>query len=368
MASISIESLLQFAAKRGASDLHIKVNKTAIFRRYGELVMHPSAEIVTTAAIDRFLDKTLNPEQRSSLKTQGSVDLSYDNRDGNRFRIHAYANRGTISLAARVIPSGTLNLEELKLPAAVKTISQAQRGLILVTGASGSGKSTTVAAILDHMNHTRSAHIVTIEDPIEFVFVDDHSIFSQREVGLDSPGFAPALRASLRQDPDVILVGEIRDYETVKTALHAAETGHLVISTLHTIDAVETVQRITAMFPGDERDMARNILASVLHAVVSQRLVPRCDEKGRVAAIEILVANELVRDLLRNSERESEIRDVITGGGTGYGMQSFDQSLMSHFEAGYISYDEALRQSSNPSDFALLVSGISGTSTKTWKG
>jgi len=364
----NLQKLLMFASEKGASDLHIKVGKPAIFRRHGDLVVHRGAEHVTRQDIQAFLDVLTNSNQQDHLRKRGSLDLSYDLKDGTRFRIHAYANRGELSLAVRVISSGTLSLEELKLPAAVAEIAKARRGLILVTGASGSGKSTTVASILQYINQTRSAHIVTIEDPIEFMFEDDRSIFSQRQIGEDSPGFAPALKASLRQDPDVILVGEIRDYETVKTALHAAETGHLVISTLHTIDAVETVQRITAMFPGDERNTARHILSSVLHSVISQRLVSRVDEKGRVPAVEIMVVNQTIRDLLKNADLVGEVKDVIAGGGNAYGMQTFDQSLMGHYEAGFISYDEALEQSSNPADFALLVSGISGTSNQQWGG
>ena len=297
----------------------------------------------------------------AELRQSGSIDFSFESQSGIRVRAHAYVNRGSVSLAIRVIGNSSLDFESLHLPDAVAKMAEAQRGIVLVTGATGSGKSTTVAAILESINRSRSAHIVTIEDPIEHVFKDDRSIFSQREIGQDVQSFAGALRAALRQDPDVILVGEIRDMETAKTALHAAETGHLVISTLHTIDAVETVQRVTAMFPGPEQEMTREIFASVLVGLVSQRLVSRTDTGGRVPAVEILVGNESVRDVLRDPERLTEVRDLIEEGGTTYGMQSFDQSLMAHYEAGRISYQEALKQSTNPSDFALRVSGIRGT-------
>lgn len=361
-----LENLLLYAAEKGVSDVHIKLGKPAVFRRHGALVVHPKAGETTQHELLNFMENLTTSEQRESLRKRGSVDVSYEVENGIRFRVHAFANRGELSLAVRVVNPAALNLELLNLPQAVAEMAEATRGLILVTGASGSGKSTTVASILQTINQKRSAHVVTIEDPIEYVFQDDRSIFSQREIGIDSVGFADALKASLRQDPDVILVGEIRDYETVKTALIAAETGHLVISTLHTIDAVETIQRITAMFPGDERETARHILSSVLHGVVSQRLVSKTDEKGRVPAVEILVANENVRELIRESERLEEIRDVIAKAGATYGMQTFDQSLMKHFEEGLVSYEEALRQSSNPADFKLLVSGISGTSAKNW--
>ena len=316
---------------------------------------------MSNEAILQFLREQIPPEQVSELKKTGSIDFAFEALGGLRIRAHAYINRGMISLAIRVITSMRLDFESLYLPAVVSKMTQAQRGIILVTGATGSGKSTTVAAMLESINASRSAHVVTIEDPIEYVFEDNRSIFSQREIGQDVGSFALALRAALRQDPDVILVGEIRDMETAQTALHAAETGHLIISTLHTTDAVETVQRITAMFPGSERDMARRIFSNALVGLVSQRLVARCDTTGRVPAVEILVGNESVREVLRDPNRLLEVRDLIEEGGTTYGMQSFDQSLMSHFEAGRISYDEAMKQSTNPADFALQVSGIRGT-------
>jgi twitching motility protein PilT len=252
------------------------------------------------------------------------------------------------------------------LPKVLEKVAGEQRGLVLVTGTTGSGKSTTLAAMIDHINTTETCHIMTIEDPIEFLIRDKRSIVNQREVGVDTMSFGQALKSALRQDPDVILVGEMRDLETIETALTAAETGHLVMSTLHTLDATETINRIISAFPPYQQKQVRLQLGSVLKAVVSQRLVPRADGKGRVPAVEILLATARVRELIEDKDRTKEIPDAIAQGHVSYGMQTFDQSLMALLRASLITYEEALRQATNPDDFALRVSGISGTSDSKW--
>jgi twitching motility protein PilT len=258
------------------------------------------------------------------------------------------------------------NLDELQLPGVLKKIGEEQRGLVLVTGATGSGKSTTLAAMIDYINSSRTSHIVTIEDPIEYLHRDKRSIVNQREVGFDTEGFDVALKSALRQDPDVILVGEMRDYETIETALTAAETGHLVLSTLHTIDAPETINRIVSVFPPYQQRQIRIQLASVLKGVVSQRLVPRADGKGRVPAVEVLVSTARTRELMEDKDKTRLLRDAIQQGFVSYGMQTFDQSLMALLKKKLITFDEALRQSSNPDDFKLKMSGISSTSDLSW--
>jgi twitching motility protein PilT len=259
-----------------------------------------------------------------------------------------------------------MGIEQLLLPKVLEKIAGEQRGLVLVTGTTGSGKSTTLAAMVDHINSNETCHIMTIEDPIEFLIRDKRSIVNQREVGVDTLSFAQALKSALRQDPDVILVGEMRDLETIETALTAAETGHLVLSTLHTLDATETIARIVSAFPPHQQKQVRLQLGSVLRGVVSQRLVPRADGKGRVAAVEVLVCNSRVREMIEDKDRTKEISQAISQSYTTYGMQTFDQSLMMLFKQTIITYEEALRQCSNPDDFALRVSGISATSDAQW--
>jgi twitching motility protein PilT len=283
-----------------------------------------------------------------------------------RFRVNVFQQRGTIGVVLRVIPFKIMSIEQLILPKVLEKIAAEQRGLILVTGTTGSGKSTTLAAMVDHINSNETCHIMTIEDPIEFLIRDKRSIVNQREVGVDTLSFAQALKSALRQDPDVILVGEMRDLETIETALTAAETGHLVLSTLHTLDATETITRIVSAFAPHQQKQVRLQLGSVLKGVVSQRLVPRADGKGRVAAVEVLVCNGRVREMIEDKERTKEITQAISQSFTTYGMQTFDQSLMMLFKQNIITYEEALRQSSNPDDFALRVSGISATSDSSW--
>jgi twitching motility protein PilT len=265
-----------------------------------------------------------------------------------------------------VIPFKILSIKELSLPPSLEKISMEERGLVLVTGTTGSGKSTTLAAMIDHINATETNHIITVEDPIEFLIRDKRSIVNQREVGVDTMSFNQALKSALRQDPDVILVGEMRDLETIETAMHAAETGHLVMSTLHTLDAAETINRIISTFPPHQQKQIRIQLASVLKAVVSQRLVPRADGKGRVAAVEIMKVTARIRELIEDKDRTKEIPDAIAQGFVSYNMQTFDQSLMNLVRTNAITYQEALRQASNPDDFALRFQGVSSTSDSKW--
>ncbi len=314
---------------------------------------------LTDARLNEWVDALTNSRQREIYERGEEVDFAYEVPGGGRFRINLCQQRGRARMVCRHIPDVIRTLEELSLPVAVTNLVSAKRGLLLFTGATGSGKSTTLAAVIDHIARTRSCHIVTIEDPIEFTFKDRRSIVTQREVGMDTHSFTRALKYALRQDPDVILVGEIRDEETIRMALTAAETGHLVLSTLHTNDATETINRILATLGGDEQQSARMQLAAVLVGVVSQRLVPRLDKKGRVAAVEILINNARVRDLILDPARTADIRRVLDES-TDMGMQSFDKSLIELFLAGHISEKEALSQCSNPRDFKLRLQGVVG--------
>jgi twitching motility protein PilT len=308
----------------------------------------------------------MNEYQKEKFKQTNEVDLAYGVPGLGRFRVNVFQQRGTLGVVLRVIPFKIQTIEQLMLPKVLEKIAAEQRGLVLVTGTTGSGKSTTLAAMIDHINATETCHIMTIEDPIEFLIRDKRSIVNQREVGVDTMSFGQALKSALRQDPDVILVGEMRDLETIETALTAAETGHLVMSTLHTLDATETINRIISAFPPYQQKQVRLQLGSVLKAVISQRLVPRADGKGRVPAIEVLLATARVKELIEDKERTKEIPEAIAQGHVSYGMQTFDQSLMVLLKSQVISYEEALRQASNPDDFALRVSGISGTSDSKW--
>jgi twitching motility protein PilT len=316
--------------------------------------------------IAKMADGVMNASQKAHFEEVHEVDLAYGVPGLGRFRVNVFRQRGSVSMVFRVIPFKVQNLDELQLPGVLKKIGEEQRGLVLVTGATGSGKSTTLAAMIDYINSSRTSHIVTIEDPIEYLHRDKRSIVNQREVGFDTEGFDVALKSALRQDPDVILVGEMRDYETIETALTAAETGHLVLSTLHTIDAPETINRIVSVFPPYQQRQIRIQLASVLKGVVSQRLVPRADGKGRVPAVEVLVSTARTRELMEDKDKTRLLRDAIQQGFVSYGMQTFDQSLMALLKKKLITFDEALRQSSNPDDFKLKMSGISSTSDLSW--
>ena len=308
----------------------------------------------------------MNEWQKERFLREKEVDMGYEIHGLGRFRVNIFQQRGKIRIALRIVPYQIKNIRELNLPEVLEKVAMENRGLILVTGTTGSGKSTTLASMIDIINSRRTCHIITVEDPIEFVHDDRKAIVDQREVGSDTGTFANALRSALRQDPDVILVGEMRDFETIETALTAAETGHLVMSTLHTIDAKETVTRIISTFPPYHQRQVRMQLAGVIKGVVSQRLVPKADGVGRVPAVEILVSTARVRECIVEKEKTAELQDAIAKGYTTYGMQTFDQSLMSLLKDGHISYDEALRQSTNPDDFALRVKGILATGDTPW--
>jgi twitching motility protein PilT len=301
------------------------------------------------------------PQQRAKLKESLDVDVAYSVPGLGRFRCNVFQQRGTVGLVLRVIPTQIRTIDELGLPEVLRTVASEERGLVLVTGATGSGKSTTMAAMIDYINKTRAAHVITIEDPIEFLHRDIASLINQREVSVDTTSFAQALRSALRQDPDVILVGEMRDYETIETGLLAAETGHLVFATLHTLDATETINRIVAVFAPHQQKQIRLQLASVLTAVISQRLVPRADGQGRAPAVEVLISTPYVRDCIVDREKTHLIHGAIAVGTSQYGMQTFDQSLFGLYQSGVVSYEESLRWASNVDEFKLKVQGISTT-------
>jgi twitching motility protein PilT len=364
--SLELNEILKIALKGGASDIHLKSGLPPIFRVDGALVPLKNAERLLPEQLEGIARSIMNPVQKERFETNRECDLAYGIAGLGRFRVNVFQQRGTIGIVFRVIPFGVKTIEQLHLPKVVESVANEQRGLILVTGTTGSGKSTTLAAMIEHINSNRTCHIMTIEDPIEFLIRDRRSIVNQREIGVDTQSFANALRAALRQDPDVILVGEMRDYETIETALLAAETGHLVLSTLHTLDATETINRIISVFPPYQQKQVRLQLTSILRGVISQRLVPRADGKGRVPALEVMVTTARVRELIADKDRTKELHDAISKGFTTYGMQSFDQSLMHLVKGNLVTYEEALKHVSNPDDFALRFRGIASTSDGTW--
>jgi twitching motility protein PilT len=351
-----IDAALMKVIEVDGSDLHLKVPSRPVIRRHGKLMQIPDTEGLRPDDTERTLFHMLTDESKlESFRVEREVDFSYSIPGVARFRVNAFVQRGSVSLVCRAIPFQIKTSEELMLPPVIPEIADEERGLILMTGTTGSGKSTTLAAMIDHINSKYAKHIVTIEDPVEFLHRDKLSIINQREVGEDSASFARALRRVLRQDPDVILVGEMRDEETVRTALSAAETGHLVLSTIHTVDASESVNRIIDFFPQTEQRQARAMLAGTLKAVVSQRLVPTADGLGRIASCEILRMTGRVRDMIVNPDETGRLHEVIAEGGY-YGMQTFDQALLSHVQAGRVAMDQALKAATHPHDFKLLVS------------
>ena len=363
--SLKIDELLRVATGHGASDLHLKVGVFPVMRIGGEL--HPVGDAPRLKAEDT-LDMAfamMSNRQKQRFKEVSEVDIAYGVPGLGRFRANIFQQRGTVSIVLRVIPDQTRSTASLGLPPVIDQIAQERRGLILVTGATGSGKSTTLAAMIDYINTTRSGHIVTIEDPIEFLHRDKQAFVTQREVDVDTRSFAEALRGALRQDPDVILVGEMRDHETIETALTAAETGHLVLSTLHTLDATETITRIVSSFPSHQQKSVRIQLAGILKAVISMRLVRAAKGPGRVPAIEVLVSTAFIRDHIINEEKTYMIREAIAAGTSQYGMQTFDQSLFRLLQAGLISLEEAMNNASNPDEFKMRVQGIYSRDTAT---
>ncbi len=363
---MDLNDILKVAIKGGASDIHLKSGLPPMFRLDGALVPLKNAERLLPDEIQQAAFGIMNPVQKERFEETREVDLAHGIPGLGRFRVNCFQQRGSVGIVFRVIPFGVKSLENLHLPKIIQSISMENRGLILVTGTTGSGKSTTLASMIEYINTNRTCHIMTIEDPIEFLIRDRRSIVNQREIGVDTQTFSTALRSALRQDPDVVLVGEMRDFETIETALTAAETGHLVMSTLHTLDATETINRIISVFPPYQQKQIRLQLSSILKAVVSQRLVPRADGKGRVPALEVLVSTARVRECIGDKDRTKEIHDAISKGFTTYGMQSFDQSLMHLVKGKLVTYEEALKHVSNPDDFALRFRGIGSTSDGTW--
>lgn len=349
--------ILQFAVRNGVSDVHLKIGKTPYFRLDGSLVTQQQMPVISEAMLLGWFNSVINGAEAARFETERELDFAISVEGVGRFRVSAYQERGRLSLALRHISHAVRTTADLGLPQKLEEIALAPRGLVLVTGATGCGKSTTVAAMVQTINRKRACHILTIEDPIEHIFSDKTSVISQREVGKDTETFSSALRSAVRQDPDVIFLGELRDRETAETALQAAETGHLVLSTLHTVNAVETIQRILAMFPPHQHAMIRNQLASVLYAVVSQRLV-RAVGGGRVAACEILLQTELVRELIADPARLYELEEVIENGSNSYGMQSFDQALLALVRARRVQPVEALNNASRRASLKLALEGI----------
>jgi twitching motility protein PilT len=354
-----LDYVLGAARQLGASDVHLKSGLPPVFRIKGDLRTLRDTPPLTPDVVGTFALNLMNDKQRDQFEKHYECDLSYGTPDGVRYRVNVFKQRGLTGMVLRIIPPDVPSFEQLNLPATVQKLAEEPRGLVLVTGITGSGKSTTLAAMIDYINATNPAHIVTIEDPIEFMHRDRRSVVNQREVGFDTDSFAKALRAALRQDPDIILVGEMRDPETVSTALHAAETGHLVMSTLHTLDSVETINRIIGMFSPHEQEQIRLALAAVLKGVISQRLVPRADGKGMVPAVEILVCTQRVRELIEDPKRTREIREAIAGGRNPYGMMTFDQCLTDLVMRRLVTYDQALASATKPDDFALHFRGVS---------
>lgn len=363
---MDVNDLLKTAHSQGASDLHLKVGSYPILRINGELSPLSTETRLSQEDTLKIAFSVMSPGQREVFKKKNDIDLAYSVPGLGRFRCNIFIQRGTIGLVFRVIPMRIPTIEELLLPDVLKKLSMEPRGLILVTGTTGSGKSTTLASMIDNINTNKTDHIMTIEDPIEYLHRDKRSIVNQREIGNDTESFSKALRAAMRQDPDVILVGEMRDFETIQTALTAAETGHLVLSTLHTIDATETVNRIISVFPPYQHKQVRMQLASVLRAIISMRLVPKMDGNGRVPAVEVLIATAMIKDCILDPDKSKMITDVVAQGALHYGMQTFDQSLFNLFKGGLISYEEAIRRATNPDDFALKVKGIQSTSDLTF--
>jgi len=358
-----LQAALRRVIDTEGSDLHLKVPSRPLIRTHGVLEPIPESEPLSPEDTERVFQEMLEaPGKLTEFDAEHEVDFSYAVPGLARFRVNAFRQRGVISIVCRAIPHTIRTVEELSLPPVIAELAQEERGIVLVTGTTGSGKSTTLAAMIDEINRSHSKHVVTIEDPIEFLHRDKLSIINQREVGSDTASFKRALRRVLRQDPDVILVGEMRDEETVSTALSAAETGHLVFSTLHTVDAPETVNRIVDFFPPFQQQQARAMLAGTLKGVISQRLVRTPDGRGRVATCEILRMTGRVRDMIMNPEETGRLIEVISEGEY-YGMQTFDQALLKHVQAGRVSMEEALRAATHPHDFKLLVSSQGQRST-----
>ncbi|MES2180469.1 MAG: PilT/PilU family type 4a pilus ATPase [Gemmatimonadota bacterium] len=363
----NFKAVLQNLVQRGASDLHLKVGRPPTLRLHGELTPLEMSPL-RPEDLKGLAEQLMTPRQVKEFTDNKECDFAIGVPGIGRFRCNVYQQRGSLCYAMRAIPYQARTLAELNLPTVLEEIALKPRGLVLVTGITGSGKSTALAAMIQHINEHRKANVITIEDPIEFLHRDINCHINQREVGTDTATFAQALRRVLRQDPDVILIGEIRDLETLDTALKAADTGHLVFSTLHTTDATQTINRVLSFYPPHQQAEVRFSLASALQAVVSMRLVPRADKPGRIPAAEVLINTQTVRDQIRDMDKTLNIPDLIKEGTVQYGMQSFDQSLMAWYKQGIISYESAVFYATSPSEFALRVQGVAGTSDTSWSG
>ena len=365
--TFNFKVVLQQLVQRGASDLHLKVGRPPTLRLHGELTPLEMSPL-RPEDLKSLAEQLMTPRQVKEFTDNKECDFAIGVPGIGRFRCNVYQQRGSLCYAMRAIPYQARTLDELNLPKVLEEIALKPRGLVLVTGITGSGKSTALAAMIQHLNEHRHANVITIEDPIEFLHRDINCHINQREVGTDTATFAQALRRVLRQDPDVILIGEIRDLETLDTALKAADTGHLVFSTLHTTDATQTINRVLSFYPPHQQAEVRFSLASALQAVVSMRLVPRTDKPGRIPACEVLINTQTVRDQIRDMDKTLNIPDLIREGTVQYGMQSFDQSLMAWYSQGVISYESAVFYATSPSEFALRVQGVAGTSDTSWSG
>jgi len=358
---MDIDELLKIAIENDASDLHLKAGNYPILRIHGKLNTMTSFPRLSPENTRELTDQVTNDFQKERLKEEMDVDLAYSLAGFGRFRGSIFQQRGSYAIVLRIIPLEVMSIKELLLPEILEKIALEPRGLVVVTGTTGSGKTTSLASMINHINENRIENIITIEDPIEYLHRDKKSTISQREVGVDVINFSRGLRASLREDPDIILVGEMRDLDTIETALLAAETGHLVLSTLHTLDAPETINRIVSVFPPHQQRQIRLQLASILKAVISQRLIPRKDGHGRVPALEVMINTPYIAECINDREKTVLIRDAITSGVSQYGMQTFDQSIYQLYQQGFISYEQGLRYSSTPDNFKLRVMGIRST-------
>src|SRR6266571_314457 len=366
--AIDFDRLLMTAAERGGSDLHLKSGAPPILRIHGRLLPQADFGVVAAEDMDVFARKMLPERSYNQLREGKEIDTGYAVRNVGRFRVNIFLALGAVRAVLRAVPANKPRFDELGLPPVLEQLAMERRGLVLCTGITGSGKSTTLAAMIDFINRNRNDHIITIEDPIEFTHEDINCVISQREIGHDSASFAIALRAALREDPDVILLGEMRDPETMSVALHAAETGHLVFSTLHTLNAGETVNRIIGTFPPHQEQQIRDQLAAVIQGVISQRLIPRIGGEARVPAVEVMIGTGLIRDCIREAKRTPEIPANITQGTTQYGMQTFDQCLLKLYRDSVVSYETAREAATNPDDFDLKVRGIFSTGELTFEG
>ncbi|NOY89546.1 MAG: PilT/PilU family type 4a pilus ATPase [FCB group bacterium] len=360
---MTLKQMLVEMLNRKASDLHIRVGIRPHLRVNGHLEQI-ATEPVTIDLMEQIVTQILSEKQRERFYRKNEMDLALSVAKLGRFRINLFRQRGTSGIAIRAVNTAVPSFDELHLPEAVKKMALTRRGLIIITGTTGSGKSTTLAALIEEMNDTRTDNILTIEDPIEYIYRDKKSIISQREVGGDTDTFASALRHAFRQDPDVILIGEVRDLETMSIALTAADTGHLVMTTLHTLNVVETITRIISFFPPHQHQQIRLLLAGTLKAIVCQRLLARADMPGRVPALEIMVNSGAVKECIINPEKTADITELMQQGNVQYGMQTFDQSIMKLYKQGLISFEEAMGQASNPDDFDLRLRGITSSADR----